>query len=75
MSPNTIQEFAASFLQVAPELAILNFGVAETAPVDMTAVVPGVTAPMVGWPAPVIQNTLNSVPTAKLYVASVGMLN
>jgi hypothetical protein len=41
----------------------------------MTVVVPGVTAPIVGWPAPVIQKTLISVPTAKLKVASVGILN
>ena len=75
MSPKIIQEFAASFLQVAPELATRNLGVALVAPVDMTVVVPGVTAPMVGCPAPVIQNTLISVPTAKLNVASVGMLN
>ena len=48
MSPNTIQEFAANFLQVAPELATRNFGVALVAPVEMTVVVPGVTAPIVG---------------------------
>ena len=75
MSPKTIQELAANFLQVAPELATRNFGVAEVAPVEITVVVPGVTAPIVGWPAPVIQNTLISVPTAKLKVASVGILN
>ena len=75
MSPKQIQEFAASFLIVAPELATLNLGVALVAAVEMSVVVPGVTAPIVGCPAPVIQNTLISVPTAKLYVASVGILN
>ena len=75
MSPNTIQELVANFLIVAPEFATRNFGVALVAPVDITVVVPGVTAPIVGCPAPVTQKTLNSVPTAKLKLASVGMLN
>jgi hypothetical protein len=75
MSPKIIQLFAANFLQVAPELATRNLGVADVAPVLITVVVPGLTAPIVGWPAPVIQNTFISVPTAKLKVASVGMLN
>ena len=75
MSPKTIQEFAANFLQVAPLLATRSLGVALVAPVEMTVVVPGVTAPIVGCPAPVIQNTFISVPIAKLNVASVGMLN
>jgi len=75
MSPNTIQELAANFLQVAPELATLNLGVALVAPVEITVVVAGVTAEIVGCPAPVIQKTLISVPTAKLNVASVGIVN
>ena len=48
MSPTTSQEFAASFIAVAAEFATLNFGVALVAPVEMTVVVPGVTAPIVG---------------------------
>ena len=48
MSPNTIQELAASFLQVAPEFATRSLGVALVAPVEITVVVPGVTAPIVG---------------------------
>lgn len=48
MSPKIIQEFAANFLHVAPELATLNLGVALVAPVEITVVVPGVTAPIVG---------------------------
>ena len=75
MSPKTIHELAASFLHVAPLFATRNFGVALVAPVEITVVVPGVTAPIVGCPAPVIQKTLISVPMAKLNVASVGMLN
>ena len=62
-------------MQVAALLATRSFGVALVAPVEMTVVVPGVTAPIVGCPAPVIQKTLISVPTGKLKVASVGMLN
>ena len=48
MSPKQIQEFAANFLIVAPLLATLNFGVALVAPVEISVVVPGVTAPIVG---------------------------
>lgn len=48
MSPKIIQLLAASFLQVAPEFAERNFGVALVAPVEITVVVPGVTAPIVG---------------------------
>lgn len=44
----TIQEFAAIFKQVAIELATLSLGVALTAAVEITVVVPGVTAPIVG---------------------------
>jgi hypothetical protein len=54
MSPTTNQLFAANFIAVAAEFTTLNFGVALVAPVEITVVVPGVTAPMVGWPAPVI---------------------
>ena len=75
MSPTTSQEFAASLIAVAAELATRSFGVALVAPVEMTVVVPGVTAPIVGCPAPVIQKKLTSVPTAKLKVASVGIEN
>ena len=75
MSPITIQLFAEIFRQVAIELATRSLGVALVAPVEITVVVPDVTAPIVGCPAPVSQNTLNCVPTAKLKVASVGILN
>jgi hypothetical protein len=74
MSPTTSQELAANLIAVAAELTARNFGVALVAPVEMTVVVPGVTAPIVGCPAPVIQKKLTSVPTAKLKVASVGIL-
>ena len=42
------KEFAAIFRQVAIELATRSLGVALVAPVEITVVVPGVTAPTVG---------------------------
>ena len=48
MSPTTSQELAAILIAVAALLATRNFGVALVAPVEMTLVVPGVTAPIVG---------------------------
>jgi hypothetical protein len=48
MSPNTIHELAANLTHVAPLLATRNLGVALVAPVEMTVVVPGFTAPIVG---------------------------
>jgi hypothetical protein len=75
MSPTTNQELAANLIAVAAELARRNFGLALVAPVEITVVVPGVTATIEGCPAPVIQKKLISVPIAKLKVASVGMRN
>ena len=55
MSPTTNQEFAANLIAVAALLANLNLGAVEVAPVERMVVVPGVTASIVGCPAPVIQ--------------------
>lgn len=44
----TSQEFAASLMAVAMQLTARILGVADVAPDEITVVVPGVTAPIVG---------------------------
>jgi hypothetical protein len=82
---NTIDEWRIQTNQSANSLNTLETGnydktsgilsIEGTAAVEITVVVPGVVAPIVGCPAPVIQTKLISVPIAKLKVASVGILN
>jgi len=57
MSPTTNHVSVAILIQVAAEFTTLNLGAVEVAPVERIVVVQGVTASIVGWPAPVIQAT------------------
>ena len=59
-------------MAVATEFATLSLGDVEVDPVESIVVVPGETAVIVGWPAPVIQTKFNCVPIAYGTLALVG---
>jgi hypothetical protein len=73
IAPTTYQALAAVLIQAA-DLYCARVGDAAVEPALNTVVVPGVAALIVQVPTPIF-NTVITVPTAKLYVASVGNLN